>query len=138
MTTTSGRKLSHCQQQSSSGLHSLGLPYLTFLENNIIETIWIYENHIFERQDELRGKCKEDYHGYKCNFRSCKKKAWKNIQVCVGFKPLTTAMVSPTELFTSQLWMNQPKNQLPMAISEFQELISPVKQGWLWNLFSWK
>ena len=44
-----------------------------------------------------------------------------NIQVCVGFKPLTTAMVSPTELFTctSQLRMNQPKNQLQMAISEF-------------------
>ena len=97
--------------------------------------IW---NHIFERQDELRAKCKEDHRSCESNFRSCKKKAWKNIQVCVGFKPLTTAMVSPTELFTSQLGMNQPKNQLQMTIPDFQELISPLKQGWLWNLFLWK
>ena len=79
----------------------------------------IYENHIFKWQDELRDKCKEDHPSCECNFRSCKKKAWKNIKVCVGFKPLTTAMVSPTELFTSQLGMNQPKNWHQMATSEF-------------------
>ena len=111
MTTTSGRKLSHCQQQSSSALHLPGLPHLTFLEK---QHNWNYMNiwKSYIRMAGWKGKCKEDHHSFKCNFRSCKKKAWKKIQVCVGFKPLTTAIVSPTEIFTSQLGMNQLKNQL--------------------------
>ena len=34
-------------------------------------------------------------------FAVAKRKPEKKIQVCVGFKPLTTAIVSLTELFTS-------------------------------------
>ena len=112
MTTTSCRKLSHCQQQSSSGLHLPGKKYLTFLEKTtLLKLLNIWKSYI--RMAGWKGKCKEDHHSFKCNFHSCKKKAWqKNSSLC-GIQTFDhcSKYHQLTEIFTSQLGMNQLKNQ---------------------------
>ena len=49
---------------------------------------------------------KDDHGSYIHNFCSCEQKAWKKIQACIGFEPLTSAQYQCSTLpikLTSQL-----------------------------------
>ena len=41
---------------------------------------------------EPKNDMKEDHRSYRRNSRSYEKKAWKKIQACKGFEPLTSAI----------------------------------------------
>ena len=40
----------------------------------------------------MKNYLKEDHDSYIRNLCSCEKKAWKKIQACTGFEPLTSAI----------------------------------------------
>ena len=52
--------------------------------------LWIYANHYVNCR--VKNCLKEDHHSYIRTLCSCKKKAWKIIQACTGFKPLTSVI----------------------------------------------
>ena len=138
MTTRSCRKLSHCQQQSSSALHLPGLPHLTFLEK---QHDWNYMNiwKSYFRMAGWKGKCKEDHHSFKCNFRSCKKKAWKKNSGLCGIQTFDHCnSITNWDILiqASCEWLNL-KTSSKQAICEFKKL-SLLKWSWLQNLFLWK
>ena len=137
MTTTSCRKLSHCQQQSSSGLHLPGKKYLTFLEKTtLLQLLNIWKSYI--RMAGWKGKWKEDHHSFKCNFHSCKKKAWKKNSGLCGIQTFDhcSKYHQLRYLQASWEWTNL-KTSSKQAICEFQEL-SLLKWSWIRSLFFWK
>ena len=83
---------------------------------------------------------KEDHRNYRRNFCSCEKKAWKkekNIQACMGFKPLTSAI--PVQRSTS--WANKPTGSrslnwfLTCAINPWKDYDDEV-MNILWKSFT--
>ena len=70
-----------------------------------------------------RIKCEEDHHSYRCNFCSCKKKAWKIFRLVRDFNPW------PLQYWCSTLttWANKPTGS--WSFSRF--VIS--REGWRWN-----